>query len=333
MNKKIVIGMAVAVFIILAVAFTAYPLQLGVGQRWAGYATIIRDGGPCFTYMPGLWLDINNNHVIDHGKDPYIDGSSPSCTYEGFGDGDIVYVEGILSQPTGCNDLIIDIGLISKTAPVETIPFSGYGTLGLASRCAIECEMPIFRPDNSDKTYFIKGQTCYDFIINDIPLTVDMLVYVEGTIKENMLCDYPTGERYNTIDVDVIYPKMLPGPVEINGTLIRIDNPCNTEPCLPGIVWAVECDQMTYYLTNINNGLLWAERDIDIYGTFSEGDKVMVFGWTSTEQDIYGNDYNTIGADSITLIEGPVIPGFELIVLFIAFSITIYLVKRKKLLV
>jgi hypothetical protein len=50
---------------------------------------------------------------------------------------------------------------------------------------------------------------------------------------------------------------------QYSGIIKLIDNPCLTDPCLPGLVWSLETDTADFILT-INNNWIWSDNDLVI---------------------------------------------------------------------
>jgi len=70
----------------------------------------------------------------------------------------------------------------------------------------------------------------------------------------------------------------------LRGTYVFVGNPCFTDPCIPGTVYAVKIFESNIYLTK-NEGLLWENEP----GIPAET-PVRVTGKLWTKEDIFGED-------------------------------------------
>ncbi len=88
-------------------------------------------------------------------------------------------------------------------------------------------------------------------------------------------------------------------PATLTGEYSYITNPCITEPCLPGMTFAVLSADTYYYLTV--NGLGLAEnRSWDGY-TPAVGELVTVTGYLQEEKDIFHQSFYTVEVLSLHL--------------------------------
>ena len=88
----------------------------------------------------------------------------------------------------------------------------------------------------------------------------------------------------------------------ITGEYSIVPNPCTTDPCLPGVVYAVLMDN-TYHLT-IEGHWLWGGENPSWDGyTPGLGDLVTVTGYVSEEMDIFGNSFYNI--EVVSLVPAP----------------------------
>ena len=83
----------------------------------------------------------------------------------------------------------------------------------------------------------------------------------------------------------------------ITGQYSYVGNPCTTEPCLPGMIYAVSVNETVYYLT-IDGCWLWENRSWNGY-TPEIDDAVRVTGVTSEHTDIFGLPFFSIEVESI----------------------------------
>jgi len=87
---------------------------------------------------------------------------------------------------------------------------------------------------------------------------------------------------------------------EIPGIYTCTGNPCTTDPCLPGVVWAVIDDNETYYHLTINGEWLWGCEETSWNGYTPEwGDFVIVVGEVSEHIDVRGYPYYNIEVESL----------------------------------
>ncbi len=80
-------------------------------------------------------------------------------------------------------------------------------------------------------------------------------------------------------------------PSSITGKYEYLPNPCTTEPCLPGMVYAVVADDTSYFLT-VDGRFFVENRPWDGY-TPAPGDQVIVTGWPASEKDVSGKPFQT----------------------------------------
>ena len=83
----------------------------------------------------------------------------------------------------------------------------------------------------------------------------------------------------------------------VTGQYSYIANPCTTEPCLPGMVFAILADDTYYYLT-VNNLEISENRTWDGY-TPVVGDFVAITGYLREERDIFDRPFHTIEVVSL----------------------------------
>jgi hypothetical protein len=77
-----------------------------------------------------------------------------------------------------------------------------------------------------------------------------------------------------------------PRPTRISGEYLQVGTPCTTDPCLPGLVYAVLVDD-TYHFLNVDGAWLWWNRSWDGYRP-EIGDFVTVVGYAEETSDVYG---------------------------------------------
>lgn len=77
-----------------------------------------------------------------------------------------------------------------------------------------------------------------------------------------------------------------------SGTLCHVNNPTETEPAVPGLVWALTVDNNNYILEH-NESVIWAEDPI-LGVTHSSGDTASFSGTIQTKSDIHSNSYTVL---------------------------------------
>jgi len=101
----------------------------------------------------------------------------------------------------------------------------------------------------------------------------------------------------------VAYPVYLPlltrdaSATTITGEYLLVGNPCTTDPCLPGLVYAVLVDD-TYYYPTVDGSWLWWNRSWDGF-TPEAGDFVTVTGHVDEMVDIFGDSFYNIEVVSL----------------------------------
>jgi len=83
----------------------------------------------------------------------------------------------------------------------------------------------------------------------------------------------------------------------ITGRYSCVPNPCTTDPCLPGMAYAVLADDTCYYIT-IGGYWFSENRSWGAY-TPEPGDPVTVTGRLQEQEDVSGNLFYTIEAVSL----------------------------------
>ncbi|MDY7079752.1 MAG: lamin tail domain-containing protein [Chloroflexota bacterium] len=88
-----------------------------------------------------------------------------------------------------------------------------------------------------------------------------------------------------------------PDITTITGEYLLVGNPCATDPCLPGLIYAVLVKD-TYYYPTVEGSWLWWNRSWDGY-TPEVGDIVRVTGYVSEMVDIFGDPFYDIEVVSL----------------------------------
>jgi len=86
---------------------------------------------------------------------------------------------------------------------------------------------------------------------------------------------------------------------KIIGEYICAGNPCTTDPCLPGVVWAVATDDEIYYLKENGSWISGCAKHSWNGYTPKEGKTVVVRGEVSERTDVFGSTYYNIEVKSI----------------------------------
>ena len=89
---------------------------------------------------------------------------------------------------------------------------------------------------------------------------------------------------------------------EITGIYSCIANPCDTDPCLPGVVWAVVDESETNYHLTVDSEWLWDCEETSWNGYVpEEGDLVIVVGEVSENIDTQGHTYYNIEVEALRI--------------------------------
>lgn len=87
------------------------------------------------------------------------------------------------------------------------------------------------------------------------------------------------------------------GHTTITGRYAFVPNPCVTEPCLPGMAYAIESGSQCFFLTL---GGRWSDQAHGWKGWMpAVGDAVYVTGKIRQKIDIRGNPFFTIEVESL----------------------------------
>jgi hypothetical protein len=83
---------------------------------------------------------------------------------------------------------------------------------------------------------------------------------------------------------------------ELTGKLDLVPNPCTTQPCLPGLAFAVIVDdRVPYFLTRDGRFLMQNAADL-----LSPGESVVAVGHVSDQKDVNNNAFKTLEFTSLT---------------------------------
>jgi hypothetical protein len=89
---------------------------------------------------------------------------------------------------------------------------------------------------------------------------------------------------------------------QVTGLLILAPNPCTTEPCLPGLAYAIDADGRHLFVTTDGalrmQGHRWAEADLE------PGSRVAAHGIVRERRDMAGRPYLEIEVSSLSPAEG-----------------------------
>jgi hypothetical protein len=83
----------------------------------------------------------------------------------------------------------------------------------------------------------------------------------------------------------------------ITGRYSYTGNPCITDPCLPGMAYAVLANEKYYYIT-VNGRWFSENRSWDEY-TPQPDDIVTITGYLQEKKDAFGESFHTIEAVSL----------------------------------
>lgn len=81
-----------------------------------------------------------------------------------------------------------------------------------------------------------------------------------------------------------------------SGILNHVNNPAETEPAVPGLVWALTVDNNNYILEH-NGSVIWAEDPI-LGVNHSAGDTASYSGTIQTKSDMHGEAYTVLAIGS-----------------------------------
>jgi len=86
---------------------------------------------------------------------------------------------------------------------------------------------------------------------------------------------------------------------EQKGKIINMPNPCETEPCLPGMVFGFETTSNNYVLT-INSYWIWSENNLIFEDVeYFIDDEVEITGIITPKQDLQFNEYTELEIKTI----------------------------------
>ena len=78
-------------------------------------------------------------------------------------------------------------------------------------------------------------------------------------------------------------------PTEIQGRYVLIPNPCLTQPCLPGMAYALSAEEKNYFLTV--NGRLFSENLRWKHYNPRLNDRITKSGYIRKRNDIFGTPF------------------------------------------
>ena len=89
------------------------------------------------------------------------------------------------------------------------------------------------------------------------------------------------------------------GQSTYSGKIIYISNPCQTEPCMPGIVFGLETTTNNFVLT-MDSNWIWSNNKLFVENVeYFLDDEVEITGTTTTKQDINSNEYTELEIKTI----------------------------------
>jgi hypothetical protein len=83
----------------------------------------------------------------------------------------------------------------------------------------------------------------------------------------------------------------------ITGRYSHVGNFCTTDPCLPGMAYAVLANEKCYYIT-VNDRWISENRPWDEY-TPQPNDIVTITGYLKEKKDVFGKPFQTIEVVSL----------------------------------
>lgn len=84
----------------------------------------------------------------------------------------------------------------------------------------------------------------------------------------------------------------------ISGRYVFVPNPCTTEPCLPGMAYAIESDEGECFFLTLGGS--WSDRPFDWNGWKpSLGEVICAKGKISRQTDRKGNLFATIEVEAL----------------------------------
>lgn len=83
----------------------------------------------------------------------------------------------------------------------------------------------------------------------------------------------------------------------ITGKYVFLPNPCTTEPCLPGMAYALESSGQCFFLTMAGR---WSDKPIERGEWTPElGDTATVVGRVTQRRDVRGEPFLTLEVESL----------------------------------
>ena len=105
-------------------------------------------------------------------------------------------------------------------------------------------------------------------------------------------------KKISLIVLLLVFGNLYSQTVTISGKITSVPNPCQIEPCIPGLVYAIETDSI-YYIITWKGYWIWSEPIVIETYIFEMGDPITVEGVVSVGQDIWGEDYYEIAVASV----------------------------------
>lgn len=86
------------------------------------------------------------------------------------------------------------------------------------------------------------------------------------------------------------------------GKIVEIPNPCLAEPCLPGLLYAINDDYIDYVIT-IKENWQWVDKYLIINNdTLKTGEHVKLIGSIFKKLDTFEDEYYEIEVDSVNIL-------------------------------
>ncbi len=129
-----------------------------------------------------------------------------------------------------------------------------------------------------------------------------MAIRLSGSDRMSLLCFFQNEELVykpeNTNRDDCFVYKYINRDT-YSGKIIHTSNPCQTEPCLPGMVFGLETTSNNYVLT-INSNWIWSNNSLIFEDVeYSIDDEVEITGTIATRLDINSNEYTELEVEII----------------------------------
>jgi hypothetical protein len=114
--------------------------------------------------------------------------------------------------------------------------------------------------------------------------------------QEQISLRFPLDNNFTSLnesaDYHGIQNELVADTLNLVGIYTPVANPCLTDPCIPGVVCAITCDDTVYIFTS-GDSWFWDEFNWGNYTPFP-GDSIRVIGTVTHHYDIFGKPYQAI---------------------------------------